>query len=76
METTSGEFRRRASEIKENVAHEFNRSGLRERYDAVEARVRDGVDASEEFVREHPFYTILGAATVGFVAGVLLRRKH
>lgn len=76
METTTGEIRKKMGDIKENVAHSLERSAWSDRYHAVESKVREGVDASEEFVKAHPFYTILGAAAVGFVAGALINRKH
>ncbi|WP_374001623.1 YqjD family protein [Bdellovibrio bacteriovorus] len=76
METTTGEIRKKMGDIKENVAHSLERSAWSDRYHAVESKVREGVDASEEFVKAHPFYTILGAAAIGFVAGALINRKH
>lgn len=76
METTTGEIRKKMGDIKENVAHSLEKSAWSDRYHAVESKVREGVDASEEFVKAHPFYTILGAAAVGFVAGALINRKH
>lgn len=76
METTTGEIRKKMGDIKENVAQSLEKSAWSDRYHAVESRVKEGVDASEEFVKAHPFYTILGAAAVGFVAGALINRKH
>ncbi|MGZ3772662.1 MAG: DUF883 family protein [Pseudobdellovibrionaceae bacterium] len=46
-----------------------------EGYEAVQHKARQVTDASEEFIRAHPFYTLLGAATVGFIAGMLIRRR-
>ncbi|UXR64001.1 hypothetical protein EZJ49_13100 [Bdellovibrio bacteriovorus] len=76
METTTGEIRKKMGDIKENVAHSLEKSAWSDRYHAVESKVKEGVDASEEFVKAHPFYTVLGAAAVGFVAGALINRKH
>lgn len=80
METTPNDFRSNLGNIKENVTqsvkHEMQRSGWEDRYHAVQDKAREAVDASEEFVKAHPFYTVLGAATVGFVAGMLIRRNH
>lgn len=61
--------------IKQGVKHEMDKGVWQDRYNAVQDKARQAVDASEEFVKIHPFYTILGAATVGFVAGMLLRRR-
>lgn len=47
-----------------------------QRYHTAQAKAREAVGASEEFVKAHPFYTVLGAATVGFVAGMLIRRNQ
>ncbi|MBV2169165.1 MAG: DUF883 family protein [Bdellovibrio sp.] len=82
MESPSSEFRAELGNIKESVKHgaEAAKRDLsrtwNDRYHAVQDRTREAVDASEEFVKAHPFYTVLGAATVGFVAGMLIRRKH
>lgn len=74
METTShgGSLR---ENIKQGVKHEMDKGVWTDRYHAVQDKAREAVDASEDFVKDHPFYTILGAATIGFVAGFLLRRK-
>lgn len=77
METpTTGEIRRKVGDIKENIAHSLEKSAWSDRVHAVEDSFKHGVEASEEFVKAHPFYTILGAAAVGFVAGALINRKH
>lgn len=80
METTPNDFRSNLGNIKESVKQgvkqELQHSGLEDRYHAIQGKAREAVDASEEFVKAHPFYTVLGAATVGFVAGMLIRRNH
>lgn len=76
METTPSDFRSNIGSIKENIQPGSSSSTWSDRYQAAQNKAREAVDASEEFVKAHPFYTVLGAATVGFVAGVLLRRKH
>lgn len=76
MEKTPNEFRSNIGSFKENVQQSLEESGWTDRYHTVQAKAREAVDASEEFVKEHPFYTVLGAATVGFVAGMLLRRRQ
>lgn len=76
MEATTGEIRKKMGDIKENVAQELEKSAWSDRYHAVESRVKDGVEASEDLVKSHPFYAVLGAAAVGFVAGALINRKH
>ena len=84
METPTNDIRSNLGNIKENVIQGAN--SLKEnvetvatdwqaRYEDLRDRTVSAVDASEDFVKAHPFYTVLGAATVGFVAGMLLRRK-
>lgn len=77
METNPSDFRSNIGSIKENIPSGLRREAWEERYHTAQAKAREAVDASEEFVKSHPFYTVLGAATVGFVAGILMRnRKH
>ncbi|MEN0059468.1 MAG: hypothetical protein AAGB31_11585 [Bdellovibrio sp.] len=76
MEPTMDSYKANLENIKDNVKDELDRSGLTDRYYAAQAKAREAVDASEEFVKDHPFYTILGAAAIGFLAGVLVRRRH
>lgn len=73
METTTGEFRKNLGDIKENVAAKLEKSAWNDRYHAVQAKAQEAVEVSEDFVKEHPLYTVLGAAAIGFVAGMLIR---
>lgn len=86
METTSNEFKKELGNIKENVRQGANSirhnveqqiedSNWQERYEDLRKRAGEAVEASEDFVKEHPYYTLLGAAAIGFVAGMILRRK-
>ncbi|MFS4457694.1 DUF883 family protein [Bdellovibrio sp. HCB2-146] len=56
------------------------RSSLKEafndRYESVRRQAGEALSTSEEFVKEHPISTVLGACAVGFIAGALLRRRH
>jgi len=50
---------------------------VQEIYDSAKQRAQQAADASVDFVKRYPFYTVAGAAAIGFVAGILLRRsKH
>lgn len=52
-------------------------SDWEDRYKAVQEKTRQAVNSSTEFVKEHPFSTVLGAAAVGFLAGIIARsRRH
>lgn len=44
-------------------------------YQAVQGKAREAMSTSEEFMRSHPYYTVLGAATAGLVIGMLLNRR-
>ncbi|KYG64937.1 hypothetical protein AZI86_12120 [Bdellovibrio bacteriovorus] len=86
METTSNEFKKElgnikdnvrqgANSIRQNVEQQIENSNWQERYEELRKRAGEAVEASEDFVKEHPYYTLLGAAAVGFLAGMILRRK-
>lgn len=86
METTSNEFKKElgnikdnvrqgANSIRQNVEQQIENSNWQERYEDLRKRAGEAVEASEDFVKEHPYYTLLGAAAVGFLAGMILRRK-
>lgn len=67
--------RQGASSIRHNVEQQIENANWQERYEDLRKRAGEAVDASEDFVKDHPYYTLLGAAAIGFVAGMLLRRK-
>lgn len=46
-----------------------------ENYQAVQGKAREAMSTTEDFMRTHPYYTLLGAATAGLVAGLLLSRR-
>lgn len=47
-----------------------------DRYESIKHRAQDAVSTSEDFVKEHPLATVLGACAVGFVAGLIARRTR
>ncbi|HWU44824.1 MAG TPA: hypothetical protein VN132_15335 [Bdellovibrio sp.] len=51
-------------------------ASLREAYANVQKRAQEAISSSEDFVKERPLRTVLGAAAVGFLAGVIARRRH
>lgn len=86
METTPNEFRKdlgnvkdtvrqSASGIRQNIEQQLENSGWQERYEDLRSRANQAVEASEDFVKQHPYYTLIGAAAVGFVAAMILRRR-
>lgn len=76
METSPSEFRSNLGSIKEGASQFLDKEQWMDRYHTAQEKAREAVDASEDFVKAHPFYTVLGAATVGFVAGMLIRRRN
>ncbi len=49
---------------------------LKESWASVQRRAQDAIASSESFVKERPLRTVLGAAAVGFLAGMIARRRH
>lgn len=45
-------------------------------YQTLRKRADTALHASESYAKDHPFRTILGAAAVGFVAGMLIRNSR
>ena len=90
MEPTSNEIKQKISNTKDAVSekmHKMDHHAFQDGYHAVESSVREGMkevraslkegrDISEEFVKTHPFYSILGAAAVGFIAGSLISKRN
>lgn len=61
--------------VKKNVKQGLESSGISEdNYQMLKTRAQDALHASEDYVKEHPVYTILGAAAVGFIVGSIFRR--
>jgi len=49
---------------------------LKDTWATVQRRAQDAISSSESFVKERPLRTVLGAAAVGFLAGMIARRRH
>ncbi|MBO9668328.1 MAG: DUF883 domain-containing protein [Bdellovibrio sp.] len=47
-----------------------------DRYETIKHKAEDAYHDTEEFVKEHPIATVLGACAVGFVAGMIARRSR
>ncbi|WII71990.1 hypothetical protein QJS83_16120 [Bdellovibrio sp. 22V] len=80
METTPNDYRSNLGNIKENIkeniSQELSRSQWNERFQDLKSKANDAVGASEDMLKSHPFYSVLGAAAIGFVAGLMIRRRH
>ena len=45
-------------------------------YDVAKDRGQAAVDASTDFVKKYPLYTVLGAAAIGYLAGWITTRSR
>ena len=45
-------------------------------YHDLQKRAREGMDVSEDIIKSHPFYAVLGACAVGFICGALIGRRR
>lgn len=69
----------KARQVANTVSDKLHKTEARAEdiYHAARERAEDAYDNSVDFVKKHPFSTVMGAAAIGFVAGILLRRtKH
>ena len=46
------------------------------KYDMLKNTAESAYESTTEMVKRHPFYFMLGATAVGFVAGSLISRRH
>lgn len=49
---------------------------IKEAYATVQKKTQEAITTSEDFIRQRPIRTVLGAAAVGFLAGFLTRKRH
>lgn len=59
-----------------NDAKSDFRTELSNRFETVKGKAQDAITTSEDFVKEHPLSTVLGACAIGFVAGLIARRRR
>jgi len=86
MEPTTRNIRNEASSLAETAkekARNLAQGGVSEFRDRAEdvyhdlqKRAREAADSSEDIIKAHPFYSVLGACAVGFVCGALLGRRR
>jgi ElaB/YqjD/DUF883 family membrane-anchored ribosome-binding protein len=77
--TTASYASEKARQVANTVAEKIHKQELKaeEIYHTAKDRAEEAMDSSVDFVKKHPFSTVAGAAAVGFIAGILLRRtKH
>lgn len=66
----SGKAQKVVNQVKSQLSDNWSGN-----YQAVQGRAREAISTSEEFMRSHPYYTLLGAATAGLVLGMLINRR-
>ncbi|MDG0816039.1 DUF883 family protein [Bdellovibrio svalbardensis] len=78
LETGKSIYSDAKSEIKSHIGEAKSdlRAQLNDRYESIKHKAQDAVSTSEDFVKEHPIATVLGACAVGFVAGLIARRTR
>lgn len=70
------EARSMASDVASRV-EEYIPAGLEKKIDALRESTQMVLDRTEDLVKKHPFYSVLGAAAVGaIVASLLTSRSH
>lgn len=65
------DIKAQAHDIKSSMRSQWN-----DRYETLKHQAQDALSSSEDFVKEHPIATVLGACAVGFVAGLIARRTR
>lgn len=73
--TIKDNVKQSAKDIKRSVERELDSSEWKARYEDMRERADEAMSASSDFIKAHPFYTVLGAACIGVVAGMLMRRR-
>lgn len=73
--TMKDNVRQGANSMKQSVQNKIEDASWKNQYEAIQDRTREAVEASSDFVKAHPYYSILGAAAVGITVGMLLRRR-
>jgi Uncharacterized conserved protein len=86
MEPTTRNIRNEASSLADTAADKARslaNGGLSQFQDRAEdvyhdlqKRAREGMDVSEDLIKSHPFYAVLGACAVGFICGSLIGRRR
>ncbi|MGZ3743576.1 MAG: DUF883 family protein [Pseudobdellovibrionaceae bacterium] len=69
----------KARQMASAVSEKIQQQGLKaeEIYETARDRTEEVLESSADFVKKHPFSTVAGAAAIGFMAGIWLRRtKH
>jgi ElaB/YqjD/DUF883 family membrane-anchored ribosome-binding protein len=74
----SEKARQTAQNVSERISDKMDKSQARieDIYHAARDRAENYYDTSVDFVKKYPISTVAGAAAIGFVAGVLLRRTN
>ena len=58
------------------VSREAQEMRLQSYYDSAKESAQDAIEASEDFVKKYPLYTVAGVAAIGLIAGALIARSY
>jgi len=63
----------KSKQVASTISDSIDQIDLKQTYQTVQKKAQSALDASADFIQEHPFYALAGAVGVGLVAGALLR---
>lgn len=66
----------KGKDVLNSVSREAQEMRLQSVYESAKAQAQDAIDASEDFVKKYPLYTVAGIAAVGLLAGILIARSR
>lgn len=68
----------KARQVAKNVSDKLHSTESRaeDMYHMARERAEEYYDTSVDFVKKYPVSTVAGAAAIGFIAGILLRRSR
>lgn len=82
MATASSQAGAAAAKQKPNetIVHKLQNIDIEKQFEEIKDQTKSYVNKTESVIKDHPFYAVLGAATVGATVGYLARlftsRKH
>lgn len=59
----------------DNLSDKVKDLDVQGQYDMIKERATDAYDTSVDFIKKYPVSALLGATAIGYIAGVLARRR-
>ena len=63
-----------ADNLKDNLKETFENLHVDEEMEKMKKTAKEIADVSTEFIKKYPLQTVAGAAVVGFLIGIMVRR--